>query len=221
MDTFLQDLRYAARTLVKNPGFAALTIACLALGIGVNSTIFSVVDTVAIRPLPFREPDALVALHTTHQANGIDRGSVSYLDLQDWKARTQLFADIAAVTGRSLTLSDGDEPERFNGATVTWNMFPMLGIQPILGRQIPSGRGHARRAPRVVLLSHGVWQRRYAADPSIVGRTITVNGNPAHGHRRDAAAVSVSGTGAALDPAGADRTHQPAHRAQPRRCWRG
>ena len=84
---FLQDLRYAVRTLVKNPGFAALTITCLALGIGVNSTIFSVVDTVAIRPLPFREPDRLVSLETTHQANGIQRGNVSYLDLQDWRAR--------------------------------------------------------------------------------------------------------------------------------------
>src|SRR6185503_7657408 len=87
MDAILQDLRYAVRTLIKNPGFAALTITCLALGIGVNSTIFSVVDTVAIRPLPFREPDRLVALATTHQANGIDRGNVSYLDLQDWRAR--------------------------------------------------------------------------------------------------------------------------------------
>jgi hypothetical protein len=177
MDTFLQDLRYAARTLVKNPGFAALTIVCLALGIGVNSTIFSVVDTVAIRPLPFRDPEALVELATTHQANGIDRGNVSYLDLQDWKARTRNFADIAAVTGRSMTLSDGDEPERFSGATVTWNMFPMLGIQPILGRQIRADED-APGGPRVVLLSHGVWQRRYAADPSIVGRTIIVNGNP-------------------------------------------
>jgi putative ABC transport system permease protein len=177
MDAFLQDLRYAGRTLVKNPAFAALTILCLALGIGVNSTIFSVVDTVAVRPLPFREPERLVALATTHQANGIDRDDVSYLDLQDWKARTHAFAEIAAVSGRSLTLSDGDEPERFTGATVTWNMFPMLGIQPILGRQIrpeedtPGG-------PRVVLLSHGVWQRRYASDPSVIGRAITVNGNP-------------------------------------------
>ena len=177
MDAFLQDLRYAGRTLVKNPAFAMLTILCLALGIGVNSTIFSVVDTVAIRPLPFREPDRLVSLATTHQANGIDRGNVSYLDLQDWKARTHAFAEIAAVSGRSLTLSDGDEPERFNGATITANMFPMLGIQPILGRQIRPEED-APGGPRVVLLSHGVWQRRYASDPSVVGRAITVNGNP-------------------------------------------
>ena len=102
---------------------------------------------------------------------------MSYLDLQDWKARARTFADMAAVSGRSLTLSDGDEPERFNGATVTWNMFPMLGIQPILGRQIRADED-TPGGPRVVLLSHGVWQRRYAADPSVIGRTITVNGNP-------------------------------------------
>ena len=177
MDAFLQDLRYAARTLVKNPGFAALTIACLALGIGVNSTIFSIVDTVAIRPLPFRDPDRLVSLTTTHRANGIDRGGVSFLDLRDWRARARSFAEIAAVSGRSLTLADGDEPERFTGATVTWNMFPMIGVQPILGRQIREDED-TPGGPRVVLLSHGVWQRRYAADPSVIGRTITVNGNP-------------------------------------------
>ena len=177
MDTLLQDLRYAVRTLVKNPGFAVLTIACLALGIGVNSTIFSVVDTVAIRPLPFRAPDRLVALHTTRRASGIERGGASFLDVQDWRTRTRSFSDIASVSGRSLTLSDGDEPERFNGATITWNMFPMIGIEPMLGRQIRQDEDTAG-SPRVVLLSHGVWQRRYGADPSVIGRTITVNGNP-------------------------------------------
>src|SRR5262245_51368080 len=177
METLLHDLRFAARTLLKNPGFAALTILCLALGIGVNSTIFSVVDTVAIRPLPFHDPDRLVGLYTTHQASGENRGNVSYRNLQDWKARSRVFAEIAGVTGRSLTLSDSDEPERFNGSTITANMFPMLGIQPILGRQIrpeedtPGG-------PRVLILSHGVWQRRYAGDASIIGRSITVNGTP-------------------------------------------
>jgi predicted permease len=177
MDSLLQDLRYAARTLVKNPGFAALTVACLALGVGVNSTIFSVVDTIAIRPLPFSDPGHLVSLNTTKMANGIERGGASFLDLQDWKARTHAFAEIASVAGRSLTLSDRDEPERFNGATISWNMFPMLGVQPILGRQMREEEDRSG-GPRVVLLSHGVWQRRYAADPGIVGRMITVNGNP-------------------------------------------
>jgi predicted permease len=177
MDTLLQDLRYAARTLVKNPGFAALTILCLALGIGVNSTIFSVVDTVAIRPLPFSDPDRLVSLRTTHQVNGIDRGDASYLDVQDWKARTRTLAEIATVTGRSLTLSDSDEPERFNGSTISWNMFPMIGVQPILGRQMRPEED-TPGAAGVLLLSHGVWQRRYAADPAVIGRTVTVNGAP-------------------------------------------
>src|SRR3954469_19276053 len=127
MDAFLHDLRYGGRTLVKNPGFAALTIVCLALGIGVNSAIFSVVDAVAIRPLPFRDPAALVSLRATHRSNGIDRGEVSFLDVRDWRARTRSFVGIATVTGRTLTLQDTDEPERFNGATVSWNMFPMLG----------------------------------------------------------------------------------------------
>ena len=162
---------------MKNPGFAALTILCLALGIGVNSTIFSVVDTVAIRPLPFHEPDRLVGLYSTHQANNIDRGNVSFRDVQDWKARTRVFADIASVTGRSLTLSDSEEPERFNGSTISANMFPMLGIQPILGRQIRPEED-APGGPRVLMLSHGVWQRRYASDPSVIGRTIPVNGIP-------------------------------------------
>src|SRR5919202_4962302 len=124
MDAFLHDLRYAVRALLKNPGFAAVTIACLALGIGVNSTIFSVVDTVAIRPLPFRAPGELVAVHTTQQANGIQFGGVSYPWMQDLRSRTNSFSDFAAATGRSLTLSDGDEPERFNGALVSWNLFP-------------------------------------------------------------------------------------------------
>ena len=177
MDAFFQDLRYAGRTLVKTPGFAALTIVCLALGIGVNSAIFSVVDAIAIRPLPFRDPARLLSLRTTHRSNGIDRGEVSFLDARDWRARTQAFAEIATVTGRTLTLQDTDEPERFTGATVSWNMFPMLGIQPMLGRQMRQD-DDVPGAPRVILLSHGVWQRRYASDPSIVGRAITVNGNP-------------------------------------------
>ena len=177
MDTLLQDLKYAFRTLIQNPGFTILTVSCLALGIGVNSTMFSVVDTVAIKPLPFRAPDELVTLHTTSQPNGVDRGGVSFLDARDWRERTQVFSDIASVTGRSLTLADRDEPERFNGATVTWNMFPMLGIQPVLGRQFRRDEDQPG-APHVVMLSYGVWQRRYAGDPSIVGRTLAVNGNP-------------------------------------------
>jgi putative ABC transport system permease protein len=174
MEAFVQDLRYAVRGLIRSPGFAALTILCLALGIGVNSTIFSVIDTVAIRPLPFRDPGTLVALHGTSAANGVTRGAVSYLDFRDWQEQTRAFATLAGLSGRSLTVTDRDESERFLGAIVTWNLFPMLGIDPILGRQF-SEEDDRPGAPPVVMLSHGVWERKFLADRSIVGKSITVN----------------------------------------------
>jgi putative ABC transport system permease protein len=176
MDILLQDVRYAARTLVKNPGFAALTILCLALGIGVNSTIFSLVDTLVIRPLPFRAPEELVRLTATQPSNGIDRGRVSPPDLRDWRDRTHVFADMAAIGGRNFTLSDRGEPERLVGSIVTWNLFPMLGVDPVLGRQFRADEDRPG-GPPVVILSDGLWRRRYAADRSIVGRAVTMNGN--------------------------------------------
>src|SRR2546425_12864966 len=97
MHALLQDLRYAARTLVNSPGFAAVTILCLALGIGVNSAIFSIVDTIAIRPLPFRDLDRLVTLGSSKVSNATDIGGVSYLDLRDWRRRTHSFERIGAV----------------------------------------------------------------------------------------------------------------------------
>jgi putative ABC transport system permease protein len=175
MDALVQDLRYAVRSFLARPGFSVLMVACLALGIGVNSTIFSVVDTVSIRPLPFRAPDELVSLHTTRVANGIERGSVSFPDLQNWKTETHSFAAMAGLSGRTMTVTDRDESERFLGALVTWDLFPLLGIEPILGRQFREDEDQPG-APPVVLLSHGVWQRKFLGDPSIVGRVITVNG---------------------------------------------
>ena len=175
MDALVQDLRYAVRTLLRNPGFAALTTLCLAMGIGVNSTIFSVIDTVAIRPLPFRDPDALVSLHSASTANGVARGGVSYLDFRDWQEQTKAFATIAGLSGRSLTVTDRDESERFLGAIVTWNLFPAIGIDPILGRHFREDEDRPG-APPVVMLGHGVWERKFLGDRSIIGKSITVNG---------------------------------------------
>ena len=177
MDTLLQDLRYAFRNLVAQPGFATLMILCLALGIGVNSTIYSVVDTTFIRPLPFRDPAVLVSLHTMRPANGIERGGVSYPDFRDWKEQTHSFASIAALTGRTVTVTEREDSERFLGALVSWDLFPTLGIEPVLGRQFREEEDRPG-APPVVLLGHGVWQRKYLGDASIVGRTILVNGTP-------------------------------------------
>jgi putative ABC transport system permease protein len=180
MDALLQDFRDAVRALVKHPGFAALTVACLALGIGVNSTIFSVVDTVAIRPLPFKDPGRLVSTGSfkAGTGSGTDFDGLSYLDLQDWRARTRSFEQIAALSNRNFALSDGGEAERFDGALVSANLFPMLGIQPILGRQFRDEEDRLG-APDVVLIGYGVWQRRYGSDPRIAGRSVLVNGKPA------------------------------------------
>src|SRR5438132_13097526 len=123
MDALLQDARTAWRTLVNHPGFFALTIVCLALGIGVNSAIFSIVDTIAIRPLPFRDPDRLVTVGSTKVGNPNSVSGVSYLDLRDWRERTHSFESLAAVEGRNFSVSNGGEAERFLGAYVSWDMF--------------------------------------------------------------------------------------------------
>jgi putative ABC transport system permease protein len=176
MDSLLQDLRYAVRTLVKNPGFSTLAVLCLAAGVGVNSTVFSIVDAILIRPFPFKQPESIVALHTTRKANGIDRGGVSYLDFRDWTERTHAFTDISAFTGQTFIVSEGGESERVVGAPLTWNLFSLLGVQPVLGRQFreeedrPGGQ-------HVVILSDALWKRRYAGEPGVVGRTTTIDGN--------------------------------------------
>lgn len=177
METLLQDIRYAGRTLVKSPGFAALTILCLALGIGVDSTIFSVVDAIAIRPLPFRDPDRLQDIGMSRLATARDVGGVSFLDFQELRAHTTSFSAFACDTGRNGVISDVDEPERLREFLVSANLFPTLGIDPVVGRQFRDDEDRPG-APPVVLLSYGLWQRRYAGDPTIVGRTITLDTLP-------------------------------------------
>ncbi len=177
MDALIQDLRYAVRTLARSPGFALLSVLCLSLGIGTNSTIFSVVDTVAIRPLPFKDPEALVSVRGTHVATGVDESGISWLDLQDFKSGSRSFVDFAAVQDRSMTITDREESERFLGSFVSWNLFPLIGVDPVLGRHFRADED-AAGSPRVVLLGHSVWQRRYLGDPAIVGRTITIDGQP-------------------------------------------
>jgi putative ABC transport system permease protein len=177
MGALIQDLRYARRTLAGSPGFAVLSVLCLALGIGVNSTIFSVVDTVAIRPLPFKDAASLVAVRGTHLSTGIDDAGVSWLDLQDYTAGSRTLAGLAAAQDRSMTVTDRAESERLLGALVTANLFPMLGIDPMLGRHFRADEDQPG-APRVVLLGYGIWQRRYLSDPAIIGRSITIDGWP-------------------------------------------
>jgi putative ABC transport system permease protein len=173
-----QDLKYAVRALWKERGLTAIVIACLGLGIGINATLFAVIDGVLIQPLPFAEPDQLVVLEETRQRQADFDGGVSYQNLRDFQERASSAADFAALAGRSLALSDGaSEPERVQGGAITWNLFPMLGVAPALGRHFTRDDDRPGAAP-VVIINNALWQRRYQSDPSIVGRSVMVNARP-------------------------------------------
>ena len=172
----LQDLRYAVRSLIANPGFTAVAVLCLALGIGVNATIFSVVDGVLIQPYPYPDADRIIVVDSVNPTEGVERASASYADYKDWRDQTTSFSSLAAFDRRSLTIADGaSEPERYSGEAVTWNLFELLGTPPALGRGFGPADDRPGAEP-VVLLSDDLWQRRYRGDGSIVGRKISVNG---------------------------------------------
>jgi putative ABC transport system permease protein len=172
MRTVWQDFRYAARTLRKNPGFALVAIFTLALGIGANTAIFSVVNAVLLRPLPFADADRLVDLSETFPGGF---GSVSVPDLEDWRRQSGAFQGIAAYAFRAFSLQGGDAPERITGQRVTANYFDVLGVRPELGRAFTPDEERAGN-DRVVVLSDALWRRDFAADPQIVNRTIPLNG---------------------------------------------
>ena len=171
-----QDVRYAYRSLLKSPGFTTIAVACLALGIGVNATVFSVVDGVILKPYPYPEPDRIVVLNTTNVDQRITRGPLSYAEVKDIREAATTLEAVAAFANRSLTISDGrTDPERYAGATVNWQLFRMLGTRPVLGRDFTASDDRPGAEP-VVLLSHELWALRYQQDPAVVGRAITING---------------------------------------------
>jgi putative ABC transport system permease protein len=173
----LQELRDAFRSLRHAPGFTIVASTCLALGIGVNTMIFSVVNGVLMEPLPFEDPDRLVIINEAHPPSGIRFAGASYLDLRDWRERSRSFATIAGVQMRSLAVADRGDPERYDGAAISWDLFSTLGVVPILGRDFVPADDRSGAEP-VVLLSEELWRVRYSADRSIVGRSISVNGRP-------------------------------------------
>jgi putative ABC transport system permease protein len=173
----LQDIKYAIRSLWFDRGVTAIVVLCLALGIGVNATLFSVIDGVLIQSLPFVEADRLVILDETFERGGIREGAMSYQTLRDWKAQTTAFSAIVATSGRGITLSDGAEPERYSGAAITWDLFSTLGVPPALGRHFSPEDDRSGAEP-VTILSDDVWRRRYNGDAGIVGRRVILNGRP-------------------------------------------
>lgn len=177
LSVLIQDLRYAARTLRLNLGFTAVAVTCLALAIGVNTMIFSMVNGVLLEPLPFAEPDRLMVLSESNPPLGVRRSGVSYANLRDWRERSRSFSAIAGIQTRSLTIADRGEPERYSGAAISWELFSTLGVRPALGRDFIADDDRAGAEP-VVLLSDEVWRVRYSGDRAIVGRSLLVDGRP-------------------------------------------
>jgi putative ABC transport system permease protein len=169
-----QDVRFAARMLVKRPGFSSIAILTLALGIGASTAIFSVVHSVLLRSLPYPEPDRILQLYET--ANGAVM-TFSPLNYLDWKAQARTFESIAAYAHRSVTLTGATEAERLDAAAVRADLFAVLGVPPFLGRTLePADEQPA--GSRATVLGHGLWLRRFGGDPHVVGRTLTFDGVP-------------------------------------------
>ena len=174
-DDMIQDLRYGMRMLLKQPGFTFVAILTLALGIGANTAIFSVVYSVLLRPLPYAAPEKLMALYSMYPQRDVFRSVISAPDFHDWRAQNQSFESMAAYAGGSYTLSGGEQPERLIGLNVSPNFFQVLGVNPLFGRAFAAEEETAGRH-RAAILGYGLWQRRFGADPNLVGKSISLNG---------------------------------------------
>jgi putative ABC transport system permease protein len=176
-DVLFQDLRYALRLLRRSPGFTVLAVLILALGIGANTSIFSVVSAVLLKPLPFAEPDRLVLLwEDASSTGGSARVTVAPGNYVDWKARSRSFEDMALFNGlQAYNLTGAGDPERLAGIRATANLFSVLRLTPLLGRTF-SASDEGEGATPVVVVSQTLWMRRFAADPSLVGRDIVLDG---------------------------------------------
>src|SRR5215211_1458183 len=172
MEALYQDLRYGVRVLLKKPGFTALAVIALALGIGANSAIFSVVNAVLLRSLPYHDAERLVMIWGTSPQS--DRTSTSAANFIDYKEQNQVFEQIAAFNAGSFTLTGGDEPEQIRGARVSADFFSVFGVEPSAGRAFLA-EDDKQGAPRVVMLSQQLWQRRFNSNPGIVGKSLTLN----------------------------------------------
>ena len=169
------DLRYAARVLRRNPSFTIASVLTFALGIGVATSIFSVVYGVLLRPLPYARPDRLMALWSHDVVHHATRNVVSLADFDAWRRRAGSFVDMAALMPTSITLGEGAEPERIIGAEVSTGYFRLLGVSPVLGRDFSDSD---ERGALVTILSDALWRRRFGGDPAVIGRVITISGRP-------------------------------------------
>ncbi len=178
MKTLLQDIRYAYRMMIKNPGFTAVAVLALALGIGANTAIFSVVNSVMLRPLPYKDPGRLMAVERGFDSGGTS-SSVSMTKFVFYRDHNQVFDQLGAydVIGAGQNLTGAGEPERVRGIRVSAELFDVLGVSPAMGRNFVPEEGQPGAAP-VVIVGDGLWKRRFGSDPSLVGQTISLGNKP-------------------------------------------
>ncbi len=174
MQTLWQDLRYGARMLMKKPGFTLIALITLALGIGANTAIFSVVNAVLLRPLPYAEPGRLVALWESNKQSPLSRGSISYPNFFDWRRQSQSFEWMASYYTNDMALTGVAMPINLRSGVVSPDLFAVLGIQPQLGRWFVAAE--EKPGVRVAMLSHSLWKKQFGGDPKIVGGAVTLNG---------------------------------------------
>jgi predicted permease len=173
-DHIWQDVRYGGRMLRKSPGFAVIAILTLAIGIGANTALFSVVNGVLFNPLPYAQPDRLVALFA--RSNQFNKFSISYPNFQDWSRQNHSFSSLAAFRGETFTLTGIGEPERLDANMVSAAFFPLLGVNPTIGRSFNEKEDQLGAAP-VALISEGLWKRKFGSAPDIAGKSIRLDGN--------------------------------------------
>jgi putative ABC transport system permease protein len=179
LDHLRQDVQYACRTVARNPGFTLVAVLTLALGIGANTAMFSVVNAVILRPLPYRDADRLVRISESNPGVGRVTASVSQPNFLDWRARAKTFSALAATQGTTLTLTSGQGAEMvIRGESVTAEFLPVLGVSPAVGRNFLPDESRPGGDTRVVILGDGFWKRAFASDPSILGRQIGLGGVP-------------------------------------------
>jgi len=177
MKTLWHDVRYGLRMLLKKPGFTLTAVVTLALGIGATSTIFSFVNGILLRPLPYQDSERLVSLDETAPKRGIVSMGVSFPNFLDWREQNRVFTGVAAYSENSCTLTGSGEPEQLSGADISHNTFEILGVAPILGRTFTAEEDRPEN-DLFVILSHGLWERRFGAKSEVIGQKITLNNYP-------------------------------------------
>src|ERR1700722_6527591 len=170
---FAEDLQYAARLLRKSPGFVATAVLTLALGIGANTTLFSIVNGVLLNPLPYPHSEQLVAVY--EKTLGFDQGPVVYLNFLDWQRDTQTFSSMAIYRNQNYNVTGSAEAERLAGYMISAGFFSTLGVQPVLGRTFRPEDDRVGAAP-VAILGGGLWRRKFGSSPGVIGKLLTLNG---------------------------------------------